>query len=281
MKKSILILLLVFIFVLKNTLFSAEKDSIKIKTTYTSLEFQKLYPDSFVSIDTNLFLFHQYNEVYRFNNFYKNTGNIGSPTMNLKFETQQNSGFDIGLHQFDIYKFSPEKIKFYDTYTPFFDFFYVQGNKEMQRFNVLHNRNINPFWNIGVAFNSIRSDGFYLNQKTHLSNLGITSRFKSKNEKYHLYFSYISNKFHVGENGGLQYDSTFATTSKLGKQGLAVNLNEAKHELEEKTFSLFQTFLFSPCVPDTATNDSLIANKKSKTFPSMLLSALYISVYLH
>ncbi|MEA3495420.1 MAG: putative porin [Bacteroidota bacterium] len=275
MKKSILIFLLVFIFVFKNTLFSAEKDSIKIKVTYTSLEFQKLYPDSFVSIDTNLFLFHQYNEAYRFDNFYKNTGNIGSPTMNLKLQTPQETAFNIGLHQFDIFKFSPEKIKFYDTYTPFFDFFYVQGNKEMQRFRALHSRNINPLWNVSVLFNSVRSEGFYLNQKTHLSNLGVTSRFKSKNEKYHLYFSYISNKFHVGENGGLQYDSTFATTSKLGKQGLAVNLNEAKHELEEKTFSLFQTLLLSPCVSDSATNDSLIVNKKSKNKVKLVHHAIY------
>jgi hypothetical protein len=241
--------------------FSQEIDTTKISVQYKSLGEHLINPNTTHRTDTSLDFYHQYNPIYKFDKFLTNTGNIGSPTLPLTYSPDQKISFDAGFHQFDEYNFTPLKSNFYNTFTPFVDFNYAQGPEELQKFEAVYTQNINPFWNIGLEYLSIISQGLYVDQSSKVKNFSITSNYRTPNNAYSVYFTAIRNRAEIHENGGIPNDSLFRAYKGRSRLGLQMEMSGPKNTYHQKTFSVFQSLNLNPKERDTVFPDTVLVRK--------------------
>jgi hypothetical protein len=220
--------------------FASDSVKVKIKTTYTTLQLLDIRQDTFRSVDSTLEYFHHYYKSRSFENFYRDLGYPGSASSSLTLNTPQNIGFDPGLHHFDVSLLKKDQVAFYNTRTPYSEFFYAQGANVFQKLNALHSRNITPWLNVAIFYNFRTSDGLYLSSKSNQRIFGTTTWAHSKNYRYQVYLSVLKNSFKTQENGGLVNDSLFGTYTSTEKLNALFWLNNAKQELTFREYSLTQ-----------------------------------------
>lgn len=182
-----------------------EKDSVVFKMReYLLLE--DLTRISEIKVDTSIADFHIYHPAYKNSLSVQNLGNIGTSSQSGDFFQRRTIGRDF-LFQMNYYDFSalPGSIKFYNVTKPFTLLSYGQwfANKPKGEtiLKVLHTQNINKNINFGFYFNSIGSQGKYLNQEAKDRNTGF---FSSGNfDRYDYWLTIGKNKYENQENGGL------------------------------------------------------------------------------
>jgi hypothetical protein len=76
---------------------------------------------------------HQYDPARKRTLDYFNLGVAGSAAYPSVYAAQPRSGFDFGLHAYDIYMFKPENLAFYEQTKPFSDLYY-SGNQQTNGF---------------------------------------------------------------------------------------------------------------------------------------------------
>lgn len=145
------------------------------------------------------------------NNIY--LGNLGNASRSLLFSPLLSSGFDPGFHAYDVYKWSVDKARFFNTTRPYSELVYQLGSRVEQVIEVLHTQNIKPNWNFLFQYRLISAAGFFKNQKTSHNNYLFTSRYQSKRKRYSAYLVLVGNKLQSGENGGM-----VDTTNYLGNE---------------------------------------------------------------
>jgi hypothetical protein len=135
-------------------------------------------------------------------------GNLGTAARPLAFTPRMGVGFDPGFHALDVYSWSPEQARYYQTTRPYTELNYLLGSRAEQIIDLLHTQNIRPQWNFAGAYRMINAPGFFQNQISNHHNYMLTSRYQSPNLRYTQYFSLTSNKLQVGENGGVAGSSS-------------------------------------------------------------------------
>jgi hypothetical protein len=152
-------------------------------------------------------------------------GNSGTATRSILFSPLLKAGWDPGFHAFDVYKWTIDKARFFNTTRPYSELNYQLGARAEQIIELMHTQNIKPNWNFLMQYRLINSPGTFSNQKTNHNNYLITSRFESINKRYNNYFILVGNKLQSGENGGIrnesdlddpQLDDRFVIETKLG-----------------------------------------------------------------
>jgi hypothetical protein len=136
-------------------------------------------------------------------------GNTGTASRSILFSPLLRPGWDPGFHSFDIYKWTLEKARFFNTTRPYSELNYQLSAKSEQIIELMHTQNIKPNWNFLFQYRLINAPGFLQNQKTSHNNYLFTSRFESVNRRYNNYFVLLGNKLNSGENGGLKDDEDY------------------------------------------------------------------------
>src|SRR5699024_3080364 len=134
-------------------------------------------------------------------------GNLGTPAYSLIYQPRKNIGFDAGFHALDIYRFNIDSTRYYNTTTPYTRLRYLIGPNKEQLIGVLLTENFSPNLNIGFHFRKINEPGIFQNQTTDDNSINIFVHYNTKDKRYHAYLSFVSNKPHAGENGGIMADS--------------------------------------------------------------------------
>ncbi len=159
--------------------------------------------------------------------WYTDLGNFGSAAHSLIFQPNMQSGFDAGFHAYDIYRYTPENTKFFQTTRPYSETIYLLGSKAEQMIELFHTQNRKSNFNIALDFRVINSPGAFRNQNTNNSNLRVNTFYQSKNKRYTNYFAFINNKILSSENGGLKpnqnldslsFNDPFSANTKLGSE---------------------------------------------------------------
>jgi hypothetical protein len=114
------------------------------------------------------------------------------------------SGWDAGFHAFDIYKWTTDRTRFFNTTRPYSELNYLLGTRAEQLIEVLHTQNIKPNWNASFNYRMINSPGFFKNQKTNHNNYQFTSWYQGKKKRYNNYFIILANKLQSSESGGIR-----------------------------------------------------------------------------
>jgi hypothetical protein len=151
---------------------------------------------------------------------------VGNASRSLLFSPKFNTGFDPGLHAYDIYEWKIEKVRFFNTTRPYSEINYQLGSRVEQIIELTHTQNLKPNWNAAFQYRLINSPGYFKSQKTNHNNYLLSSRFQSVNKRYNNYFVALVNKIQSGENGGIVdtfnylnssvYKDRFNIPTKLG-----------------------------------------------------------------
>jgi hypothetical protein len=162
---------------------------------------KKYYPD------TTLHRFHRRSFSQP---WYLNTGNSGSPIVNMFFTPEYRNGPTLGYHAFDPYRFQLDSLTYFNTTRPYSSFTYQLGSKAEQQVAVMHTQNIKPYWNFAVQYRKINSPGYYKIQRTVNDNAAFTTNYTSPKQHYALKAAIVYNKEQNDENGGILADSFLA-----------------------------------------------------------------------
>lgn len=169
-----------------------------------------------------------------------NLGNLGTPARDLAFSPRMQSGFDPGFHSFDIYEYTVDQARFYNTTKPYTELGYLLASKAEQFISVFHTQNIRPNWNFVFQYRLINAPGTLPNQNTNHNTFRVTSWYQSHNKRYQNFLVFVANKLEAAENGGLQRPSDLDSSAYSNQQTLHTNLGNG---LLPSTGNPFQTAL--------------------------------------
>ncbi|WP_255590546.1 MULTISPECIES: putative porin [unclassified Algoriphagus] len=170
-----------------------------------------LYPQ-----DTSLTNFHNYDPVAKSGWKYQDLGNIGSAATPVFYQIPELIGTTSGFHAYDIYYTDPSNNRYFDTKSPFTEMsaFFGGGNRNM--LDIKFARNVNPRWNIGFDFHTMRvrktlnptaRDDNMVDQTTY----SIHTNYRSEDGKYWFLGNFSRMRHVVNEIGGIippEVDST-------------------------------------------------------------------------
>lgn len=197
---------------------------------------------SILHIDTLLANIQNFNPIYQRSISNSYLGNIGSPYQSNIFKDRERNESFLYFNTFRAYMNMPDDIIFFNTTTPFTGFFYeTAGSKDRaeNKLRVLHTQNINPFWNVGISFNLISSEGQYQNQKTKLYDFDLFSSYKK--DRYAAHFVLSQNRILVNENGGVNDDEQISDTV-IDPENVQVRLSGTKNKLSNFNFVANQEY---------------------------------------
>ncbi len=190
------------------------KDSITI--TYRYLDSLKSnIPDA--SID-------DFNRFFTTPGNYVNLGNNGTAAFPVLFTPILNAGWDAGFHAYDVYKYTLENTRFYQTTRPYTRLTYLLGTGKEQIIDALQTQNIKPNWNAGINYRLISSPGLFQTQNANHNNYRFFSNYQGKRKRYAAYLVLLGNKLKASENGGIQGDSLLADPNRKRRVTVPVNL---------------------------------------------------------
>lgn len=199
--------------------------------------------------------------------YYHTLGNYGTAAQSFFFNPRMKAGFDAGFHQYDIYKFTPENTKFYQTTRPYTELSYILGSKAEQIINVVHTQNRKSNFNFSVEYRFSNAPGNLKNQNASQNNFRFTSHYQTNSKKYEGFLVFISNKAASSENGGLrnikQLDSLalndpFELETRLGRAEAAYR-NPFNTAVNTGNIQKESTVLFRHHF-DIGTKDSLVTD---------------------
>ncbi len=130
-------------------------------------------------------------------------GNTGTATRSILFDPSFQPGWDPGFHAFDVYKFTVEKARFFNTTRPYSELNYQLASRSEQMISILHTQNIKPNWNFSFNYRLVNAPGYFRNQKTNHNNYLLTSWYQGVKKRYNNFFILDGNKLQAGENGGI------------------------------------------------------------------------------
>ena len=162
--------------------------------------------------------------------YYNDVGNFGSAAHSLLFTPLMKPGFDAGFHAYDVYLFTPENTKFFQTTRPYSETNYLLGSKREQLIELMHTQNRSRNFNVAFNFRAINSPGAYKNQSTNNSNIRINTTFQTDNKRYTNYLLFINNKIIVSENGGLKPGQNLDSLSFNDPSGANTKLGSALNQ---------------------------------------------------
>ena len=131
-------------------------------------------------------------------------GNTGTATRSILFAPRLKPGWDAGFHAFDVYKWTLDKARFFNTTRPYTELNYELASRSEQIIEILHTQNIRPNWNFSFNYRLTAAPGTFRNQTTNHNNYLFTSWYQSKSRRYNNYFVILGNRLQAGESGGLR-----------------------------------------------------------------------------
>lgn len=174
-------------------------------------------------IDTSLTLFHRY--LFQERNYFNtaNLGNDGTAVRTIYVTPSTNLGTQLGYNAYLTYAFDSDKVRYYQTKSPFSDIEYSLGGGGQTRLNFSFARNIDSLWNFGIELQRMLADkiltdeAFKKGEQSLTSQWGILlhSSFRSRNDKYRIlghlnYFDQGSN-----DQGGIKLTNGQTETDAL------------------------------------------------------------------
>ncbi len=134
------------------------------------------------------------------------------------------AGFDEGFHAYDIYAYTHENARFYNSTRPYSELQYLIGPQQEQVIGVSHTQNRNENFNFSFDYRKVNSPGYFRTQNTNHDTYRVTSNYQSKNKRYHNYVSFFYNKLNGGENGGVVNPEQLLDPNFKQRKTIDVNL---------------------------------------------------------
>lgn len=201
--------------------------------------------------DSTLNEFEKYAEHRTFDKGSLNLGNLASASYPIIYNSNASIYTDIGFHQYDIYKRNINNFPIYKSNRIFNDLIFSPLNSSQSFFSgAKFFQSFSGDLDLSIDFNRITQEGFYQNQDTKATQLGIN--FHKVNEaKTHQYFiSMTANNFNETHNGGVNVDlySDVYNTGEVRSQRISVpvNISSTPGETRHQNFSYALDNFYTP-----------------------------------
>ena len=179
---------------------------------------------------------------------YFTLGNLGSAHYPIFYNAYDREGFDIGLHQFDLYK--AKKLKYYVVETPYSEAFYSQGgDQEDSYFKGNFSRSFADGLNFSLNYSRINNIGSYDRAKARNTSLALGMWLHRP--RYDGFLTYINNVIQQQDNGGVESDTFFNIPAYDQRVNIPPNLETANTRHADESISFTQHLKLRK------TNDSL------------------------
>ena len=119
---------------------------------YTYFENIKFNRPLYLHPDTTIDNFHLFNYVNRNGNNLQDLGNIGSSATTVFYEPPETIGRTSGYYTYQWYALPVNRIKLYNTKSPYTDINATFGGGYRYLLNVAFSQSIKPNWNFGANF---------------------------------------------------------------------------------------------------------------------------------
>ncbi len=160
-------------------------------------------------LDTLQDYFHIFHPLYKEVITATYVGNYGTPAIDNNFLNRTNHTNYFFAQSRDWYILTPEKLKYFNTRTPYTRMDFSQSENKSKnnetRFNVVHSQNINPWWNATFRVDLAKSDGQYVAQEARNNSVALYSSYAK--DFLNIHAGFITNSLRNSENGGLTSDS--------------------------------------------------------------------------
>jgi len=185
---------------------------------------------------------------------YANTGNLGGANRALIYQPAFHQGFDIGFHQFDLYKTDLETFPYYRLRKAFTSLNFTQGaSQEDTYFKGQFSRNFANRINLSIDFKRMNHLGQYQSQKAENTSFATGLWYRSKKNNYEGFLTYISNTHYIEDNGGID-------TSNLSPDNIDqaisvpvfINDQSANTAHTSRAITYFQHLRLSPIKRDSS-----------------------------
>lgn len=155
-----------------------------------------------------------------------NLGNDGTAARPLLFSPRMQSGWDPGWHAYDLYRFTADETRFFNTTKPYTELGFFLATRGEQYIDIVHTRNLRPNWNMSAQYRLINSPGTFKNQNTNHNTYRFASWYQSRNKRYQNFFVLVANTLGSSENGGLQNPKDLDSVQYSNQATLPVNLGQ-------------------------------------------------------
>ncbi len=213
-------------------------------------------------IDTTLHLFHRYLFTERSRFLQANLGVDGTATRALFTPVTASLGTQLGYNVYSNYAYAMERVRYYDTKSPFSDVEFNDGAGGQTRLNFSFARNIDSLWNVGVELQRIMSDKQLTDDAFKARNINLTGQwgllvhtnYRSRSGRYRILAHVNYNDHAINDQGGmlltngltpleaLQYvdNTAFLTAAKTQTKDKFVKLHAYQEFIGFKGLQLFQ-----------------------------------------
>ena len=191
------------------------------KTTRFFLERDLLFNrDTLYIIDTSLNNVHRYEMVQRLDYLYQDLGLMGTAMRPIYYQMPQQIGTTLGMNAYQPYVYSPDRVKYFNTRSPFTHANYAQNTRGNQKIYFRYTRNINEHLNVGLHYrreNTFKQFGGQTTRElaTDHHSLAVQAAYLSKNKRYQLLYHFSHLNQIVFEQGGIE--TSAADSSADGK----------------------------------------------------------------
>lgn len=230
----------------------------KISTVRILKLSQLYYPDytfshGYSSPDTSLDNIQNFNPLYSRTAAFQDLGFQGSPSKSLQFDARRKAGFNIGIHYMDPYFFDESSLKLYQAHNSYTAVQYTQGASQLLWLKLTHTQNLKPNLNLGVDFQRLKHDGYYLRTSPSVFNTRLFGHFYGKKYgRYHAFGTAVFNRSDMQESGGFRSDSLFEKV----EVPVNIRLTSARNKIANTSYTLLQTYRFGKKGIDVRIKDS-------------------------
>ena len=248
-----------------STLFSGRQEETDIDTFGIYYLFAHSPWEVTFLADTLLDDFQQYDPVRQRDLELAHLGNQGSATHFLVYKPSFRKGFDVGLHQYDLYHTTGATLPYYLIEKPFTIVNYTRGAEQADSyFTAQFGRNFSKGLSFTLDYKRLSQLGDktqYLNQNNRNTAIAVGMWYKAKNEKYNAFFSYAANTIEQKDNGGIAIESDrdtvfgfLYTTTPSSAQVILAN-GKTRHAHREWSYTHYYQL--------AGKNDSIVTNKRT------------------
>ena len=192
--------------------------------------------------------FQQYDPIREGKLDFANLGYLGSAHHRLAYQPLFRQGFDIGFHQFDLYKFDGATLPYYRLNKAFTNVWFLNGtSKQDGYFKGQFSRNFAKGLNFSIDFKKINHTGVYKAQRAINTALATGFWYHNKGGKYDAFITYVFNSIEQQDNGGI--NDTLLTPDNTEREfNFPVKLSDAFtfHQERDFIFTHHYNFLGQP-----------------------------------
>jgi hypothetical protein len=173
-------------------------------------------------------------------------GNLGSSARPLWFSPAPRRGFDMGIHPFDLYRLTPDSLRFYKQSRTYSDVFFSQGrtqNDNMVR--AVFSRTFGDSITFALDYRTFNNIGQYRYQTAKHSGVSAGIRWPLS-RRYQVFLIFTSNSNRQQENGGIAADTLFGSGQFGGAISAPIRLPDqrAQTRIADRTIVGIQHFDF-------------------------------------